>query len=136
MMSKRNVGFYYYDQVKVSIPYFYYFWVNLLLNRVKHNKNSGLFDLSLSVCKRFEQVYFTYDLICDIIKNAKNIENPGTFFDFYYHFTQFISLIKSIGDNLAWILNLKFLKYLVKRLTNNLYAFLKDRDCIYIDWTS
>jgi hypothetical protein len=102
----RNIGFHYYDQVKISIPFFSYFWNNLLLKNITHKNANGLFDLSLSVCKKFEQVFFNYDMISDIIKNSKNIENPATFFGFYNHFTQFVSTVKTIGDNLAWILKI------------------------------
>jgi hypothetical protein len=90
----------------MSVPFLYYFWIGLLLKDIKPNKLNGLSDISLSLCKKFEQVFFTYDLIHDIINTSKNIENPGTFFAIYNQFTQFVPLIKSIGDNLAWALNL------------------------------
>lgn len=37
---------------------------------------------------------------------AKHFGNPDTFFVFYYHLTYLISLIKTIADNVCWILNL------------------------------
>ena len=54
--------------------------------------------------ERIKQLFFTYSIIEDIIKEAKQYGNPNTFFVFFYHFSYFVSLVKTIGDNLAWML--------------------------------
>ena len=100
----RNLSFYYYDEIKVSLPNLYYFWILLLTKKFSHSNFEGIFDITYSIMERIKQLFFTYSIIEDIIKGAKHYGNPDTFFVFFYHFSYFVSLVKTIGDNLAWML--------------------------------
>jgi hypothetical protein len=102
----KNLSFYYYDEVKVTIPHLYHLWIMLIQKKFRHVNIEGIFDITNSIIEHFKQLFFTYNIIKNILKQAKHFGNPDTFFVFYYHFTYFISLIKTIGDNVAWILKL------------------------------
>jgi hypothetical protein len=95
---------------------------------------SGELTMSLminSIMVHLEQLLFTLDVIIDTFTNAKHYGNPDTFFVFYYHFTAFISLAKTIGDNLVWILTLYLslnIKHTNRDLTSNKFKeALKNR---------
>lgn len=100
----KNLSFYHFDEIKVSLPHLYYFWILLLKNRFIHNNYGDIFEITYSIIERMKQLSFTYDIIEDTIKEAKHYGNPDTVFVFFYHFSYFVSLIKTIGDNLALIL--------------------------------
>jgi hypothetical protein len=53
------------------------------------------------IADRFNQLLFAYDLISDILGAGET--DPNVEFVFNFHF---ISLVKSLGDNLAWMLML------------------------------
>jgi hypothetical protein len=102
----KNLSFYHFDEIKISLPHLYYFWILLLKKRFNHDNFEGIFDITYSIMERLKQLFFTYNIIEDTIKGAKHYGNPDTVFVFFYHFSYFVSLVKTIGDNLAWLLKL------------------------------
>lgn len=118
----KNLSFYYYDEIKVSIPHLYYFWTLMVQKKFRHANIDGMFDITNSIIEHIKQLFFTYDIIKDILMQAKHFGNPDTFFVFYYHFAYFVSLVKTIGDNLGWILKLYLvlkIRHVKIDLTNN-----------------
>lgn len=108
----KNLSFYYYDQIKISLPSLYYLWILIVTHRFNHYNMEGITDMTYSIMEHLKQLYFTLDIIKDVLTCAKHYGNPDTFFTFYYHFTIFISLVKTIGDNLAWIFkNISWFRY-------------------------
>jgi putative protease len=102
----KNLDFYYYDEVKVLLPYLFYFWILMIKRQFNHKSLDAIEDMVYSIIEHLKQVFLTYDIIKNVIKEAKHFGNPDTFFVFYYHFTYFISLIKTVADNICWIVNL------------------------------
>ena len=103
---EKNLSFYYFDEIKISLPHLYYFWILLLRKRFNHDNLGAIFDITHSIIERIKQLFFTYNVIQDTIKGAYHFGNPDTAFVFFYHFGYFVSLVKTIGDNLAWLLKL------------------------------
>src|SRR5581483_5257033 len=81
----KNLSFYYYDEIKVSIPHLYYFWTLMVQKKFRHANIDGMFDITNSIIEHIKQLFFTYDIIKDILMQAKHFGNPDTFFVFYYH---------------------------------------------------
>lgn len=104
----KSLSFFYFDEIKLSLPSLYYFWILLVKDKLMHEKINAIYDIIHSIIERYKQLIFTYDIIKNIIANIQHYGNPDSFFIFYYHFTFFVSLIKTIGDNMAWLFNLYF----------------------------
>jgi hypothetical protein len=102
----KNLDFYYYDEVKMLLPYLFYFWMLMIKHQFSHENFDAIEDMVYSTIEHLKQVFFTYDIIKNVLKEAKHFGNPDTFFVFYYHLTYFMSLIKTVVDNICWILNL------------------------------
>lgn len=102
----KNLDFYYYDEVKVLLPHLFYFWMLIIKHQFNHENFDAIEDMVYSIIEHLKQVFLTYDIIKNVIRETKHFGNPDTFFVFYYHLTYFISLIKTVADNLCWILNL------------------------------
>jgi hypothetical protein len=120
----RNLSFYYYDEIKLSLPSLYYFWILLIDRKFIHINFEQMMHMTDSLIVHLKQLFFTKDIIDNIIKETKHFGNPDSFFVFYYHFTNFVSLIKTIGDNLAWVLVLYLklgLRHLQIDLTNPIF---------------
>lgn len=93
---KKNLSFHHFDEIKISLPHLYYFWILLLKNRFNHGNFGEIFDITFSIVERIKQLFFTYDIIEDTIKGAKHYGNPDTVFVFFYHFSYFVSLVKTL----------------------------------------
>ena len=48
----RNLSFHYYDEIKVSLPNLYYFWILLLTKKFSHSNFEGIFDITYSIMER------------------------------------------------------------------------------------
>jgi hypothetical protein len=116
---KKNLDFHYYDEIKVSLPNLYTLWILLVNENFSHKNFSEIMDITESLIMHIKQLYFTKDIIQNILQETKHFGNPDSFFVFYYHFTFFISLMKTIGDNLSWILKL-YLQFKLKHINTEL----------------
>gem|GEM_PF-5716102 len=102
----KNLDFYFYDEIKISLPYLYTFWILLVNQTFTHKNFNEIMEVTESLIMHVKQLFFTKDMLENILQQTKHFGNPASFFVFYYHFNYFLSLIKTIGDNLSWILNL------------------------------
>jgi hypothetical protein len=103
---KKNLSFYLYDEIKVSFSQLFYFWIQLVKKKINHNNSEEITDMIYSIIENIKRLYFVLLKIKDIIHEAKHFGNPDVFFLLYHNLASFISLAKTVGDNLAWILNL------------------------------
>ncbi len=77
--------------------------LSLLLYRVtEHDNEDELKEYMAAIEERFHQLFFAHKIISEIISTGR--ADPNILFVFGFHLYHFISLVKTLGDNLAWIL--------------------------------
>jgi hypothetical protein len=76
----------------------------LLYHVTKHENEEELNEYMIAIAERFDQLFFAHKIISEIISTGET--DPNIQFVFGFHLYHFISLVKTLGDNLAWILKL------------------------------
>lgn len=96
-----NLDHHYLERVRMLVPHFQPFWEFLVMNEGCHQNRTALMEYAHGLMTRLGELAFSLDTIrtLDGLKPDNDIH-----FLVNYHLTQFISLVKSIGDNLAWLL--------------------------------
>jgi hypothetical protein len=74
----------------------------LLYHVTKHDNEEELDEYMVAIADRFDQLLFAHKIISEIISTGET--DPSIQFVFVFHLYHFISLVKTLGDNLAWIL--------------------------------
>lgn len=79
--------------------------LSMLLHHVtKHDNEEELDEYMVAIAERLNQLLFAHKIISEIISTGET--DPNIQFVFVFHLYHFISLVKTLGDNLAWILML------------------------------
>jgi hypothetical protein len=73
----------------------------LLYHVTEHENEEELQEYMFAIADRFDQLFFAHKIISEIISSGET--DPNIQFVFGFHLYHFISLIKTLGDNLAWI---------------------------------
>ena len=97
-----NLEAYYYNLIKQKVNSLNRIWEVVIKEEVDHNYLQELQEYSHGAMERFKQLFFSYNRICDVYKNS-NVDNDSWFL-LNHHVYHFISTIKTLGDNLTWIL--------------------------------
>jgi len=96
-----NLDHHYLERVRMLVPHFQPFWEFVVMNEGCHQNRTALMEYTHGLMTRLGELAFSLDTIgtLDAVKPDNDLH-----FLVNYHLTQFISLVKSIGDNLAWLL--------------------------------
>lgn len=100
---QRNLGLYYIEKFKKMIPSYEPLWRIIEYNVTQHQSEEAMREYMHAIAERSKQILFAFDTIVDILGTGKT--DNDVFFLFTFHLWYFISLIKSLGDNLAWLLH-------------------------------
>jgi len=100
MKIRTNLDHYYLQRVRESVPHFQSFWEFIVNNEASHVNQAALLEYSHGLMIRLAQALLSADLIREL--ESKNHDNDVLFLE-NYHLTHLISMIKSIGDSLAWL---------------------------------
>jgi len=96
-----NFELYYQERLEQMIPAFQLLWEVCAKEEVQHDNLKEMTEYLHGARERFKQILFALDRIKDVL--AVGSDND-VWFLVNYHLFYFISLVKSLGDNLAWIL--------------------------------
>jgi hypothetical protein len=102
-VERTNLEWFYVKKVMSSIPSLWLIWEKFVTKKIKHEKQEEIIEYLHGAIESFKQLLFAYDRLDDIL--AHSVSGCDTWFLVNFHVWDFISLIKSLGDNLAWILN-------------------------------
>lgn len=98
---RTSLEAYYYTNACKSMPSFKPLWEAMVLETVKHDNRQEIIDYLHGALERTKQLIYSRDRMQDII--TENSPNNDTEFVINFYIFHFISLVKSLGDNLAWI---------------------------------
>ena len=99
-----NLDAYYYERACNTMPFFKPLWEAMVLGTVKHDNGQEIIDYLHGALERTKQLIYARDRMQDII--TENPPDNDTEFTINFYIFHFISLVKSLGDNLAWIAKL------------------------------
>ena len=101
---RTNLEAYYHANAIKMMPFFKPLWEAIVLETVKHDNAQEIIDYLHGALERTKQLIYSRDRMQDIITD--NPPNNDTEFVINFYIFHFISLVKSLGDNLAWIVKL------------------------------
>lgn len=101
---RTNLEAYYYTNACKNMPSFKPLWEAMVLETVKHDNAQEIVDYLHGALERTKQLFYSRDRMQDII--TENPPSNDTEFVINFYIFHFISLVKSLGDNLAWIAKL------------------------------
>lgn len=99
-----NLGAYYDEKANEIMPRFKPLWEAFINETVKHDNAQEIIDYLHGAAERTKQLIFASDRIRDVI--TENPADNDTKFIINFYIFHFISLVKSLGDNLAWLVKL------------------------------
>ncbi len=99
-----NFGLYYIHRVRDLIKTYHPILKLFLVEKAKHDKSEEIIEILFSAMLRFEQLLFAFDRIEDMTRDSTR--DNDVLFIVNFHLYYFISLAKTLGDNLAWLLML------------------------------
>jgi putative protease len=102
-VERTNLEWFYMKKVMESIPSLRLMWEKFVTKKIQHEKQGEIIEYLHGAIERFKQLLFAYDRLDDILTHSAS--GADTWFLVNFHVWDFISLVKSLGDNLAWILN-------------------------------
>jgi hypothetical protein len=103
-MGEDPIFLYYFNKCKLLIAGFKDLWTLLAYRRMSHDNSEAIYEYTRATYERFKQLLFAHDRIIDILSKGRS--DPNIQFIFSFHFSFFVTLIKTLGDNIAWLLNL------------------------------
>lgn len=98
-----NLEWFYMKKVRELIPSLRLVWEGFVTKKFQHEKREEIIEYLHGAIERFKQLLFAYDRLDDTL--AYKVTGTDTWFLVNFHLWNLISLIKSLGDNLAWIIN-------------------------------
>lgn len=98
-----NFGLYYIERVKDLTKYPSMLRL-FVVDKTKHARSEEISEILFSIILRFEQLLFAFDRIEEITKESGR--DNDVLFIVGFHLYYFISLVKTLGDNLTWLLKL------------------------------
>lgn len=99
-----NLEAYYDENANEIMPHFKPLWEAFIYEIVKHDNAQEIIDYLHGAIERTKQLIFARDRVRDII--TENRADNDTEFIINFYVFHFISLVKSLGDNLAWLIKL------------------------------
>jgi hypothetical protein len=101
---ERELFMYQAQKLRELIPAYEPLLGMILDKETQHENEEGMEEFMHAIADRFNQLLFAYDMISGILGTGET--DPNVEFVFNFHLWHFISLVKSLGDNLAWMLKL------------------------------
>jgi hypothetical protein len=101
---KTNLEFYYDEKANELLTCFKPLWEVFIADTTSHKHKEEIIDYLHGAIERIKQLIFAKDRIEDVLKD--NSANRDILFVTNFYIFHFISLVKSLGDNLAWLLKL------------------------------
>jgi hypothetical protein len=105
---KKDLFLYWREKFLELIPSYQPLFGMILHHKTQHENEDDMEEFMHAIAERFEQVLFAYDIINRILSTGR--ADPWVEFVLNFHLSHFISLVKTLGDNLAWMLTL-YLKF-------------------------
>lgn len=100
---KTNLEAFYHRKSKDIIPSFQMIWEAYIKEEIQHEKIKEITEYLHGANERFKHLIFAQNRIKDILSASPSGNDTWFLLNFYiYHF---ISTVKTLGDNLAWILS-------------------------------
>lgn len=99
---RENLDLYYRERVKKDFPFFDTVWQSLVNGNFAHEHSQELLEYANGIMERYKQALFGKDLLSELLH--KKPDNDIVFL-VNFHFYYYITVIKALGDSLAWILN-------------------------------
>jgi alpha-amylase/alpha-mannosidase (GH57 family) len=100
----RNLDRYYSILSKERIPNYDAFWRKLVLGQFLHKHNRELVEYMHGALERYKHALLARDITEQLLHKTTEPDNDIVFL-VNFHFYYFITILKTLGDNLAWILN-------------------------------
>jgi hypothetical protein len=100
----RNLDRYYSIISKERIPNYDALWRKLALGQFSHEHYQELFVYMHGALERYKHALFAKDIIQQLLRKSDQPDNDIVFL-VNFHFYYFVTIVKALGDNLAWILN-------------------------------
>ena len=101
---RTNLEAYYHAHASGIMPSYRPLWEAMVLETVRHDNEQEIIDYLHGALERTKQLIYARDRMQDIVN--ENPPNNDTRFTINFYIFHFISLVKSLGDNLAWIAKL------------------------------
>ena len=102
--SRTNLEAYYHKKASKVVPTFQKIWESFIRGHVTHGKSREIIDYLHGANERLKQLIFARDIIEEVLQ--KKPCGNDIWFITNFHIFHFISLAKSLGDNLAWLVSL------------------------------
>jgi len=102
-IERMNLEWFYMKRVMTSIPSLKLLWEKFATKKIRHKKEREIIEYLHGAIERFKQLLFAYDRLSDAL--SQSTSGTDMWFLVNFHVWNFISLIRSLGNNLAWILN-------------------------------
>lgn len=115
---------YYYEQATKIMPSFKQLWEAMVLETVKHENGKEIIDYLHGALERTKQLIYARDRLQDI--TTGNPPDNDTEFTINFYIFHFISLVKSLGDNLAWIMKIYCRMHLNEKKTDLTFRSFKE----------
>lgn len=93
---------FYYMSFQKLLPNYELLWNKIILEEIDHEHRDKVIEYIHGASERFKQLLFSRDRIKDIYE--KYPSGNDSVFLINFHFYHFVSLVKTLGDNLTWIL--------------------------------
>lgn len=99
---RENLDLYYTVRVKKDLPLFDKVWQSLVYGSFVREHSQELLEYIHGIMERYKQALFAKDLLSQLLD-----EKPDNDLVFLvnFHFYYYITVIRALGDSLAWILN-------------------------------
>jgi len=101
-----NLELFYNHQVSSLLPNLQLLWKKCVKGEMQHKNLEEIKEFLHGARERFKLLWFAQDQICWSIGSGP--QNNDIWFLVLYNIFHFISLVKTLGDNLAWILKLYY----------------------------
>lgn len=99
---RYNLDYYYSIKAHADIPRHDTLWQRLVRDQFEHQYAQELFEYMHGALERYKHALFAKDIIAELL--GESVDNDIVFL-VNFHFYYFITVIKALGDNLAWVLN-------------------------------
>lgn len=100
--NKYNLDHFYDVKARQDISNYDAIWRKLALQQFQHKHSIELFEYMYGSLERYKHALFSQDILAELL--AKVPDNDIVFL-VNFHFYYFITVLKALGDTLAWVLN-------------------------------
>lgn len=99
---RENLDHYFWGRVRKDLPNFDKVWRSLVYENFAHKHRQEILEYLHGAMERYKQALFAEELISKLLDREP--DNDIVFL-VNFHFYYYVTVIKALGDSLAWILN-------------------------------